>query len=529
MNPFRITLCTLALLAGATFAQQPGGPRPAGPARPGSGPGKSAISEDAVAVMPVPIVEAAGKNTSLMKVNVTYQPWNYRIPWQKTSPGARRGLGVLMEGNKILVTAQLVADATYIELEQADSGQKLTAKVKAVDYEANLAVVEPAAPVEKFFSGLKPISIETNGRIGDKLQVWQLGRVGDLIITPLEINKVLTSRYVLESSHFLVYETIGIIRSEANSFTLPVIKNGKLAGLLLRYNSRDQTATVLPGPIIEHFLKDIAAGGEYKGFPSLGIEMQQTLDEQFREYLGMTKDQQGVYIGEVATGGSAESVGMKKGDIMMELNGYKIDARGDYKDPVFGTLNMSHIVRGNSHIGDQLKVKVLRDGKELALSGKLIRKNPKDFVVWPYLFDRGSNFLVMGGLIFQELSLPFLQSFGEDWETSGPLRLVHVAKHADEYEKEGKRKIVFLSGALPTRSTQGYQRVGGSIVSKVNGKDINDLADLDKAFKEPQNLLHTIELEDVPKLLYLDALTAESDNLKLQEGAYRVGLLKRIE
>ncbi len=33
----------------------------------------------------------------------------------------------------------------------------------------------------------------------------------------------------------------------------------------------------------------------------------------------------------------------------------------------------------------------------------------------------------------------------------------------------------------------------------------------------------------VPKLLYLDALTAESDNLKLQDGAYRVGLLKRIE
>ena len=98
------------------------------------------------------------------------------------------------------------------------------------------------------------------------LEVWQLGRVGDLISTQIEINKVSTTRYFLESSLFLAYETIGIIRTEANSFTLPVVKNGKLAGLLLRYNSKDQTATVLPGPIITHFLKDIA-DGDYRGLP----------------------------------------------------------------------------------------------------------------------------------------------------------------------------------------------------------------------------------------------------------------------
>ncbi|QIF05628.1 S1C family serine protease [Roseimicrobium sp. ORNL1] len=525
MNPFRVTLAALLVLAAPVLAQAQSRPQQQGQGRGGE---KSALSEEPVAVVAMPIVEAAGKNTSLLRVNVTYQAWNFRVPWQKTSPGTRRGLGVLMEKNQILVTAQIVADATYIELEQADTGQKLTAKVKAVDYDANLAVLEPASDPKEFFSALKPLAIETSGRIGDKLQVWQLGRVGDLIITPLEINKVLTSRYVLDTSHFLVYETIGIIRSESNSFTLPVIKNGKLAGLLLRYNSRDQTATVLPGPIIAHFLKDIASG-DYKGFPSLGVEYQQTLDEQFREYLGMTKDQQGVYIGEVAKGGSAESLGMKKGDILMEMNGYKVDARGDYKDPVFGPVNLSHLVRGNSYVGDKVSVKVLRDGKEQTLSGKLTRKNPKDYVVWPYLFDRGANFLVMGGLVFQELSIPYLQSFGENWETSGPLRLVHIASHADEYEKMGKKKIIFLSGALPTRSTQGYGRIGGSIVSKVNGKEINDLSDLDKAFKEPQNLLHTIELEDFPKIIYLDAIAAESDNLKLMDVPYRVGTLKRIE
>ncbi len=474
-----------------------------------------------------PAAESA-VNTSLLKVNVTMQPWNQRIPWQKTSPSSRRGLGVLLEGNRILVTAQMVADATYIELEKADTGYRLPAKVKAVDYDANLALLEPAQAVDGFFSGLKPMAVETNARIGDALQAWQLDRAGELILTPVTINKILTSRYVLETSFFLVYEAIGIIRSEANSFTLPVIKNGKLAGLLLNYDSKNQSASVLPGPIIAHFLKDMA-DGNYQGFPSLGVEYQQTLDEQFREYLGMTKGQSGVYISNVAKGGSAENIGVKEGDIILDMNGHPVDARGDYKDEQFGRLNMSHIVRGQSFVGDTVKIKVLREGKEQMLIGKLTRKAAKDFVVPPYLFDKGANFLVMGGLIFQELSLPFLQSFGAEWETSAPLRLTFIARHTEEYEKQGKRKIVFLAGVLPTRSTQGYDRLGGLIITQVNGKPINDLTDLDSAFKEPQDSLHKIEFEESPKVIWLDTIVAESDNTKLLGGAYRLGTLKRIE
>jgi S1-C subfamily serine protease len=513
IQKFSLTLGTLALLCGAALAQQKKNAPP--------------ITEEKLPVA-APIIVAAGKNMSLVKVNVTSQAWNNRIPWQKSPPGGRRGLGVLLDKNQILVTAQLVADATYIELEQADSGRKLPAKVKAVDYEANLALLEPAVAARDFFASLKPMVIETNARIGDKLEVWQLGRVGDLISTQIEINKMSTTRYFLESSLFLAYETIGIIRTEANSFTLPVVKNGKLAGLLLRYNSKDQTATVLPGPIITHFLKDIA-DGDYKGFPSLGVEFQQTLDDQFRQYLGMGKDQQGVYVGKVTKGGSAELVGLKEGDIILEMDGHKIDARGDYHDDKLGLLSMSHLVRGASYVGDELKLKILRDGKEQTLSGTLTRKNPKDYIVWPYLFDRGVNYLVHGGLIFQELSIPWLQTFGEDWESNGPLRLVHVAQHTDEYEKAGKRKIVFLAATLPTRTTQGYERLGGILVTKVNGREIKDLADLDKAFKEPENGLHSIEFDGFPKVIYIDAFTAESDNLKLLNGQYRVTSLKRIE
>ena len=63
----------------------------------------------------------------------------------------------------------------------------------------------------------------------------------------------------------------------------------------------------------------------------------------------------------------------------------------------------------------------------------------------------------------------------------------------------------------------------------MNGKKINDLNDLAEAFKEPKDGIHTIELADFPKILHLDAIAVERDNLKLIGGAYRIGSLKRIE
>ncbi len=44
---------------------------------------------------------------------------------------------------RVLVTADLVANQNYVELERAESGEKTAANVVVVDYEANLALLEP--------------------------------------------------------------------------------------------------------------------------------------------------------------------------------------------------------------------------------------------------------------------------------------------------------------------------------------------------------------------------------------------------
>src|SRR5438132_10062449 len=43
-----------------------------------------------------------------------------------------------------------------------------------------------------------------------------------------------------------------------NSYTVPLVKNNKLAGLLLRYDPRSQLMDAIPAPVIAHFLRDAA-------------------------------------------------------------------------------------------------------------------------------------------------------------------------------------------------------------------------------------------------------------------------------
>ena len=59
-----------------------------------------------------------------MRVNVTGQPYDYVRPWQKRAPFSKRALGAVLPQGRVLVTADLVANQNYVELERAESGEK---------------------------------------------------------------------------------------------------------------------------------------------------------------------------------------------------------------------------------------------------------------------------------------------------------------------------------------------------------------------------------------------------------------------
>lgn len=62
---------------------------------------------------------------------------------------------------------------------------------------------------------------------------------------------------------------------------------------------------VVPVNVLEHFLEDVSRhGGNYKGFPRLGVDLQNLENPALREKLEMSSKQTGVLIKRVEVGGS---------------------------------------------------------------------------------------------------------------------------------------------------------------------------------------------------------------------------------
>src|SRR6188768_3680177 len=92
----------------------------------------------------VPSALSKQKQLALVRVNVTGQSYDYFRPWQKKAPFSKRALGAVLSKGRVLGTADLVTNQNYVELERAESGEKTAANVRVIDYEANLALLEPA-------------------------------------------------------------------------------------------------------------------------------------------------------------------------------------------------------------------------------------------------------------------------------------------------------------------------------------------------------------------------------------------------
>ena len=212
--------------------------------------------------------------------------------------------------------------------------------------------------------------------------------------------------------------------------------------------------------------------------------------------------------------------------MILEIDGHAVDPRGNYDHPTYGKLALGHLVRGNAKVGQEMPIKILRDGERQELGVELIRRKPEDYLIQPYMIDREPKFLIEGGLVFQELTRDYLKLYGDSWATRAPIKFLRALASPDELEEEGVEKIVFLSRVIPTPATVGYERVNNVRVTKVNGIDIKKIADLAAALEQPQEGHHRIEFDEFPYLIFMDASLGKGINSQLKQ---RIGTTERLD
>ncbi|MFC1829037.1 PDZ domain-containing protein [Thermodesulfobacteriota bacterium] len=450
---------------------------------------------------------------SVIRVNVTRQNYNFHRPWQQRASITHTGIGVVIQGPRVLVTSQFMANHRYIELEKIPSGEKSRAELEVIDYEANLALLKPSDP--QFLKNSRPLELITDAVQDDQLAVWQVKPNG--IVTPAvgTITAIEMARYPY-SNYFLAYRLNSSLQYRFSNFTLPVIKDGKLAGLLMSYDAKVQTIDVVAAPVIAHFLED-NSDGEYQGFPLAGIVFSSTKDPHLRRYVGISDRTGGVYVESVTRGSPAEKAGIQKGDIVFEINGFPIDSRGNYDHPVYGKMALSHLTRCEFHVGDIIAYKIFREGKDMVTDVVLGHRPPEAYLVPPYIIDKPPRYYILGGMVIQELSGSYLKEYGNNWRVKAPVHLVYYEGFQDALEMNGREKIVFLSGVLPTSYTMGYDKLSNMVVNRINNQTITRLEDIPRALKDPVDGFHRIEFEHRPKVIYLDPREIPKINTQIQK------------
>ncbi len=521
--------CLLALAALPALPQTPApATPPAGAAEQepeGAEPVGKPLVSPAKAPAPVPPPEVkSDEPPRVVRVNVTNQPWDTSRPWGKRPPYTRRAIGAVLPGGRVLVSAELVADANYVEFEMPEGGRKTPASVEVVDYECNLAILK--GDDEKFLSEFKPFEL-TEATPGDRLSIWQLENTGVVLGTEGPMTTAEVSNYPIDDSPLLIYRASAALQFKDSSFNLPVVKDGKLAGLVVRYDNTANAAEIVPAPVIEHFLKD-AEQRPYQGFPMMGIGFSDTRDPQLRRYAGLNGEQSGgVYITEVRKGGPGDLAGIKPGDILLSLDGHPIDQDGNYVDPTYGKLSLAHLVSTKHFAGDPLKVTIFRDGKTEDFEVKITHRPVEDFVIEPYVIDRAPKFYMVGGLVLQELSRQYLKEFGNEWEKRAPAELVYLDRYQSDIFEDQHKKVIILSRVLPMPSTLGYENLQQLVVTKINGMELNEIADVPKALAKATGGVHRIEFDTDPGVIFLDEATIATDAEALVKN-YRLPETQRL-
>ena len=437
---------------------------------------------------------------SIIRVTVTSQGYQFHRPWQQRRPTTQTGIGAIVPGGHVLVTASLVANHRYIELESIDTKTKYRAKVAVVDYEANLALLKPVD--EDFLNGRHPLDIANPISSGDALTIWQVKHNGNIIPTTGKVTSIELRAYT-KGNFFLAYRLNSALQYGANNLTLPVVRGSRLAGFMLRNDTSGQTIDVIATQVIRHFLKD-AQKPNYRGFPRAGFHYGPMLDPQLRRYIGLPEDINGIYVQKVIKGGPAATAGLATQDVITRIGDYAVSNTGQYDHPLYGNSSIVHLIRTVYHDGDTVPFQIYRKGEIVTLNIQLNHRQPDEYLVPPYVVDRQPQYLIVGGLIFQELSVSYLREYGKEWSSRAPVDLVFYQQNQDYLNGDRREKIIIISRVIQTPFTIGYGNLSDLVVTHVNGRTIRNLADVASAMKAPQGEFHKIEVEQTPGILYLD-------------------------
>ena len=285
----------------------------------------------------------------------------FQLPQQNRRPQVERGVGsgVLVSADGSILTNHHVVDgADKITVLMSDN-RSYEAKVVGTDQPSDLAVLKIEG------EGLPFLNLGNSDSV----------RVGDIVLAignPLGIGQTVTAGIISAKGR-----RTGL--SDGNSFedflqTDAPINRGNsggalvnLAGELIGINSQILSggagggnigiAFSIPSNMAKSVMEQLIKDGKVRR-GQLGINIQNVTDELAKSL--DLEARSGVIVSNVRTGSAAEKAGIKRNDLIVAINGEKIEDSNVLRNKVASSLP-----------GSEIKITVQRDGKQIELTATL--------------------------------------------------------------------------------------------------------------------------------------------------------------
>ena len=464
-----------------------------------SDPVQASNTTETAAIQPEPFTQNFIRIKSTIKAPIAH------LPWQLPRPSNQYGMGVMLKNGYILTSANMIIHASYIEISDSDELIKEPAKVIAIDHDSNLALLSSQLGEH---SELKSQGIDFSAPItkDETAEIWQVESRGESISTSATFQKALMISTRGDVGSTLGYQLKASLQRASNSFCLPVTKDDKLLGIMVSYRADEQICNSVSLESIKRFVDTFEQQGNY-GLPLLGFNFQNSLNPTYRKWLKLPESEQGIIVTTVKPNSPMAESGIEKYDVITHISGYDLDSKGYFDHPNYSKIYWTALIEQAYPKSDTLSVKGYRKGEPFAIDIPLHTKLKNKQQVVRNFFNQDPLYLIHGGFIFQELSLPYLRNiYGGQWSRSIPHNYFEIINQELETPANGTadasqkpQRIVILSRTIPTPITQGYEGIAGSIVSHINGQPITSIQDIKAHLGTTPRLsplgIHTIKLD----------------------------------
>lgn len=424
-----------------------------------------------------PLPEGSEPEKSVVQIYTAFQEPNWSAPWIPDLPRGASGTGFLIDGDRIMTNAHVVAWTKRLVVRRYHDPKPYFAKVEFVAHDIDLAVIKVEDP--GFYKGMKPLDFGGLPTVRSTVVTYGFPAGGQQIsYTRGVVSRIEVEGYVhIGNRAFLAVQTDAAI-NPGNSGG-PVIQDDKVVGVAFEgISGLQSTGYFIPTVIINHFLTDIK-DGVYDGVPEAGLRLAGMQNPAYRRMLKIPDDsKRGVRVDQILDIPTTKAV-IKPDDVIMQVGDYPVDDDGTitYEGNTVGVSAAVDLAQNN----DTIPLKIWRDGQmiDVSLPVKVYTDDDRQ----GNQYDVQPHYYIYGGLVFTPLSLDYLKTFGRDWSDSAGRELIYeLAYRHVEDPQHWRPEAVVLASILNHPVNANFATRGQAMVDKINGMRIERLSDVPKAF-----------------------------------------------